>query len=249
MTYCVALKLQEGLVFLSDTRTNAGIDDVSRYRKMFTYEDTGNRAITLMTAGNLSVTQGVITRLDAAIRQSEAGDETVETVLNVPSIFRIAQIVGALMKEVLSIHRDAMEKDGAASGASIVVGGQIAGEAPRLFLVYSAGNFIECGEDSPYYQIGETKYGKPILTRTLTYATPLADGLRACLVSMDSTVRSNLSVGPPFDLSIIHTDALSFATWRRIEEDDETYAALSAQWSRALAESLHNLPNLDRLLR
>ena len=157
MTYCVALKLDEGLVCVSDTRTNAGIDDVARYRKMFTWESP-DRAVVLMTAGNLSITQGVIDRLEHAVRAADRGEvftddlgviQNGETVLTVPNLFRLAQIVGLMMRELVDRHRAPMEKDGAAAGASILVGGQIAGEAPRLFLVYSAGNFIECGEDTP----------------------------------------------------------------------------------------------------
>ena len=243
MTYCVALKLDEGLVCLSDTRTNAGIDNVSRYRKTFLWEDD-DRAIVLMTAGNLSVTQAVIDQLQTAI--GAAGEEEMdpETVLTVPTLYRLAEIVGQKMHAMIEQYGPAMEKDGASSGASIIVAGQIGAEPQRCFLVYSAGNFIECDTDTPYYQIGETKYGKPIIERTVTHDTSLAEGVRTALVSMDLTVRSNLSVGLPLDLTVIRADTREVIS-RRIDADDETYAAISEGWADALRQALTGLPNVE----
>ena len=245
MTYCVALKLEEGLVFLSDTRTNAGIDDVSRYRKMFTWEVPGERAIVVMTAGNLSITQGVITRLSAAIEQ-EAPDQESETVLSAPNLFRLAQIIGLMMRDLVGRHGDAIAKEGASSGASIILGGQIKGQPPRLFLIYSAGNFIECGDDTPFLQLGEIKYGKPILDRTITTGTSLSEGVQTALVSMDSSVRSNLSVGAPFDLVVVERDAMQLGVTQRIDDTDTTYRAISDGWSEALAKAIRELPDVDQ---
>ncbi|MEO1658253.1 MAG: peptidase [Pseudomonadota bacterium] len=244
MTYCVALKLDEGLVFLSDTRTNAGVDDVSRYKKMFTWEVRGERAIVMMTAGNLSITQGVITRLKVAI-DNHAKDSDTESILTAPDLFRVAQIAGGLMRGLVGKHGDAIEKEGASSGASIILGGQVKGQPPRLFLIYSAGNFIECGDDTPFLQIGEIKYGKPILDRTITKDTSLDEGVRTALVSMDSSVRSNLSVGPPFDLAVVANDAWRLSVLRRVEETDPTYRAVSDGWSAALSGAIDKLPRLD----
>jgi putative proteasome-type protease len=249
MTYCVALKLDRGLVCLSDTRTNAGVDNVSRYKKTFVFEGP-DRAIVLMSAGNLSVTQGVIDQLRTAIGAGgDASLETgVETVMTVPTLFRLAEIVGAKMRALIERYGPAIEKEGASAGASIIVAGQIRGEPPRLFLVYSAGNFIECGEDTPYFQIGETKYGKPIIERTITHDTTLAEGTRTALVSMDLTVRSNLSVGLPLDLTVIETDTCRVGTQRRIDAYDETYDAISEGWAKALKDALSGLPSVESWL-
>lgn len=246
MTYCVALKLDEGLVCLSDTRTNAGIDNVSRYKKTFTWEGP-DRAICLMSAGNLSITQGVIDQLETAVAVGDDpdADATHATVMNVPTLFRLAEIVGAKMHALIEQHAAAMEKDGASSGASIIVAGQIAGEPPRLFLVYSAGNFIECGSDTPYFQIGEAKYGKPVIDYTVRHDTDLTDGVRTALVSMASTVRSNLSVAAPLDLSVIRADEHRFALRRRINEDDSLWRAIAEGWPEAMEEALHRLPSVE----
>ena len=244
MTYCVALNLSEGIVCLSDTRTNAGVDNISRYKKTFTWE-ADDRAVVLMSAGNLSVTQGVIDHLQTAIG---ADDASTETVLTVPTLFRLAEIVGAKMRELIDQYGPAMEKDGASSGASIIVAGQVGAEPPRVFLVYSAGNFIECEPDTPYVQIGEAKYGKPIIERTITRDTPLAEGVRTALVSMDLTVRSNLSVGLPLDLTVVKAGTHEVHGPRRIDQDDETYAKISAGWADALREALSGLPSVDHWL-
>ena len=243
MTYCVAIKLNAGLVMLSDTRTNAGIDNISRYAKMHRWEVPGERALALMTAGNLSITQGIITRLEKQIEMS-ALDPEVETILNADSMFRVAQMVGEIMHQVQDRHREGIEAEGASFNASVLVAGQRKGGSVRLFLVYSAGNFIEASHDTPFFQIGEHKYGKPILDRVITSETPLEKAKLAACVSMDSTLRSNLSVGMPLDLSIIHTDEYCFAETRRIEQDDSDFNALSDAWSRALNSAFHDLPHV-----
>jgi len=244
MTYCVGLRLNEGLVMLSDTRTNAGIDNISRFRKMFAWENPGERAVSLMTAGNLSVTQGVITHLETALKAAAAGEE-VETILNAASMYRVAQLVGAAMRSQQNEHRSALMSQGASADASVIVGGQRRGGNPRLFLVYSPGNFIEATDDTTYLQIGDHQYGKPILDRVITPETPLRRALKAAFVSMDSTLRSNLSVGMPLDLTVIKTGEYRLSTSRRIEIDDPYFSAVSQQWASALREAFRSLPEVE----
>lgn len=242
MTYCLGLKISEGLVFLSDTRTNAGVDNIARFRKMFNWSKKGERVITMVTAGNLSITQGVITNINQAIKRAEAED--VESILNAETMFRVAQLVGDAMREVQDRDGDFLESRGEASSASIIVGGQRRGGRHRLFQVYAAGNFIEATPDTPYFQIGEHKYGKPILDRVISVNTPMKNALKAAMVSMDSTLRSNLSVGMPLDLSVIRGDTLDFKIQRRIEADDPDFSAISDRWSQALRDSFQALPDV-----
>ncbi len=231
MTYCVALKLKDGIICLSDTRTNAGVDNISKYKKMFTWEQPGDRVICMMTAGNLAITQAVISLLDENIERAEDG---IETLYTAPTMFRVAEIVGDAMRIVMGRYGPGLTAAGESSASSIVVAGQRAGGAMRLFQVYSAGNFIEATEDTPYFQIGEHKYGKPILDRVITGESPLNMGVTAALLSMDSTLRSNLSVGMPLDLAVMRRDGIGFEQLRRIEEGDETFSQLSEAWSGAL---------------
>ncbi len=245
MTYCLAVKLNEGLIMMSDTRTNAGVDNISRFRKMFTWSVPGERAIMACTAGNLSITQGVLTRINAAISQAaNAEDPNAETILNAPTMYRIAQIFGEEMREMQDLHRKSLQEQGAGAGASILVAGQRKGGAHRLFLVYSAGNFIEATEDTPYFQIGEHKYGKPILDRIITPATPMPVALKTAFLSMDSTLRSNLSVGMPLDLSVIKKGAYQFDVQRRIDAEDEDYAAIANGWAAAIRTAFEELPDV-----
>jgi len=238
MTYCVGLKIAEGLVFLSDTRTNAGIDNISRYRKMFTWEVVGDRAIAMVMAGNLSITQGIITRLNEAIDDTTIG---AESILTARSMYRVAEIVGETMQQMQQRHREDLEAQGTPADATIILGGQRRGGQHRLFLVYAAGNFIEATVDTPFFQIGEHKYGKPILDRVIAEETPMEDALKCVMVSMDSTMRSNLSVGMPLDLSVIRTGAYRFAVQRRIEAEDPDYAAISHGWAQALRDAFVSL--------
>ena len=247
MTYCVALKLDEGLVCLSDTRTNSGIDSVNRYKKTFTWE-AQDRAIVMMSAGNLSITQGVIDQIERNLRQAEQDGGKTLTPLNAPSLFPLAEMAGLKMRELVELHGPSMDKEGVSSGATMLVGGQIEGEPLRLFEVYSAGNFIECGADTPYFQIGEAKYGKPVIDFTVTHETGLAEAVRTALVSMSSTLHSNLSVGMPLDLSVIRTDAHRFAARRRIVETDETWQAINQGWADALRGALKALPSTEAWL-
>lgn len=243
MTYCVAVKLDSGLVMMSDTRTNAGVDNISRFRKMYTWELPGNRAIATMSSGNLSITQGVTNRLSAAIKRAEAGDD-VETILNAPTMFRVAQIIGDTMRSMQDMHRATLIEQGAGADALILVAGQINGGDHRIFLVYSAGNFIEATQDTPFFQIGEHKYGKPILDRVITPSTPVREALKAVFLSMDSTIRSNLSVGMPLDLAIIMEGEYRFSTRRRIEAEDADWQAMSTGWAEAIRIGFMNLPDV-----
>jgi putative proteasome-type protease len=243
MTYCVAVRVDQGLVMLSDTRTNAGMDNIARFRKMFTYEVPGDRAIALMCSGNLSITQEVKTCLSQAIKASADNPDT-ETILNCATMHRAAQIVGDAMKMMQGRYRDTIEMQGAGADASIMLAGQRRGGKPRLYLIYSAGNFIEATADTPFFQIGEHKYGKPILDRIIKPETTIDDAVKAVCVSMDSTLRSNLSVGMPLDLSVIDRDAFRFRVRTRIEPDDEEFLAISQGWSAALRKGFENLPNV-----
>jgi putative proteasome-type protease len=233
MTYCVGLLLNEGMVLLSDTRTNAGLDNISTYRKMFTFEDPGERVIVIMTAGSLSVSQTTIAQLREAIEDPEARPET--SIMLAPTLLKVAEIVGARLARV---RAEVDEKLSAMQGASasMIVAGQRKGGAMRLFLIYPEGNFIEATEDAPFLQIGEHKYGKPILDRVVKLSTSLSDAQKAVLLSMDSTLRSNLSVGMPLDLAVIEKDACKVTQKRRIEAGDPAFRAMSEAWSNALRD-------------
>ena len=233
MTYCVGLLLNEGMVMLSDTRTNAGLDNISTYRKMFTFEEPGERVIVILTAGSLSVTQTTIAQLREAIDDPEATPDT--SIMLAPTLLKVAAIVGDKLAEV---RGEIDHKLSAAQGASasMIVGGQRKGGAMRLFLIYPEGNFIEATEDAPFLQIGEHKYGKPILDRVVKPSTSLEDGQKAVLLSMDSTVRSNLSVGMPLDMAVIEKDACKVTLKRRIGAGDPAFRAMSEAWSTALRD-------------
>ncbi|MEO1563560.1 MAG: proteasome-type protease [Pseudomonadota bacterium] len=241
MTYCVAIKLSSGMVFLSDTRTNAGLDNIAKFKKMFTWEVPGERVITMLTAGNLAITQAVISLLQENIDTPDSG---LETILSAQSIFRVAELVGDAMRVVQGRYGAGLMQAGESTVSSILVGGQRKGGTMRLFHVYSAGNFIEAVSETPYFQIGEHKYGKPILDRVLTEDTPLNVSVTAALLSMDSTLRSNLSVGMPLDLAVIERDAFTFSQLRRLEEDDASFQALSKGWSEALRNAFDEMVHL-----
>jgi len=233
VTYCVGLLLNDGMVLLSDTRTNAGLDNISTYRKTFVFEEPGERVIAIMTAGSLSVTQTTIARLRAAVEDPDA-DETT-SILKAPTMLKAAAMIGNMLSRV---RRDIDEKLSMSQGASasMIVAGQRRSGEMRMFLIYSEGNFIEATEDTPFLQIGEHKYGKPILDRVVKPHTSLADAQKAVLLSMDSTLRSNLSVGMPLDLLVIERDACRATLRRRIEAGDEAFRAMSDAWSKALRD-------------
>ncbi len=233
MTYCVGLLLNAGIVCLSDTRTNAGLDNISTYLKMFTFEDPGERVIVIMTAGSLSVSQTTLAQLREAIEAPDATEET--SIMLAPTLLQVAEIVG---NRLAAVREEIDHKLSASQGASasMIVAGQRRGGAMRLFLIYPEGNFIEATEDTPFLQIGEHKYGKPILDRVVRPDTSLADAQKAVLLSMDSTLRSNLSVGMPLDLCVIERDACRVGHRRRIEAGDPQFRAMSEAWSNALRE-------------
>jgi putative proteasome-type protease len=230
MTYCVALRLDRGLVFAADTRTSAGTANVAQYRKLHYWRKTGERVLVLLSAGNLSVTQSVVSLLN---EQLELEPEQAN-LLTVPSLYRAARLVGDAVREVRRVDGAALEDTNSGFNATFILGGQIGSEAPRLFLLYPEGNFIEATDDTPFFQIGEHKYGKPILDRVTQPSMRLGEAAKMVLLSFDSTLRSNLSVGLPIDLLIYERDSLDVRREKRIEQADEYFRKLSAAWSDAL---------------
>lgn len=242
MTYCVGMMLDDGLVFMSDTRTNAGLDNVSTFKKMTIWEAPGERAITLLSSGNLATTQAVVSLLDERTKSME---DRTPSLLGVPSMFQAAQLVAETLREVIDRHSVAGQQADSSFGATLILGGQIAGSRPRLFLIYPEGNFIEAGPDTPYFQIGETKYGRPILVRAYDPAMSFEAAMRLLLVSFDSTVKANLSVGAPFDYHIYRTDSLKPGATGRIDGDDNYVQTIANGWGSALQEALESLPEFD----
>lgn len=240
MTYCVAMRLQAGLIFASDSRTNAGVDHIATFRKMHIFEKPGERLLVLLNSGNLATTQSVINLL----RQRATQEGT--HILNVPSLYDAALMVGATVKEVLARDSEGQTVDqGVDYSASFLVGGQIRGEEPRLFNVYPQGNFIEATVDTPYFQVGESKYGKPIIDRVLRYNTPLPEAAKCTLISFDSTIRSNLSVGLPIDMLLYRTDSFLPACPHRIGADDAYFRRLHKGWGEGLRRVFSRLPDED----
>lgn len=240
MTYCAGILVQDGLVMIADTRTNAGLDDISTFRKLHVFSWPGERHFVLMTAGNLSITQSVVSCLNEGMPNPETGE--IETLQNASSMFRAAQLVGRSIRHVRDIDGPALEEARVKFDVSMLFGGQIKGQPMRLFMVYDAGNFIECGIDSPFLQIGEHKYGKPILDRAVTFKTHLYDALKVGLISMDSTMRSNLGVGLPIDLVVIRRDADGIELSHRIEAGEPYFHDLRERWSAALRAAHMAIP-------
>jgi putative proteasome-type protease len=238
MTYCVALHLRDGLVMLSDTRTNAGPDNILSFRKMHVFESPGERAIGLLTAGNLALSQQVVSRLGEGVETRHG----LESLTTVPTLSRAAQLVGTAVREVFQAEGPSLQAQNVSFDVSILMGGQIAGGPQRLFQIYAAGNFIEAGPDMPFLQIGEHKYGKPILDRALGYDAALEDGVKLVLISMDSTLRSNLTVGLPIDLLVLRRDELRVGLHRRLGEDDPYFRMIRERWSTALREAYQTIP-------
>ncbi len=241
MTYCVGLCLQDGLVMLADSRTNAGVDNIATYRKTFLWGNPKERSIVLMAAGNLAVTQSVISMLDEGLKPAKKGGKP-ETLLAVPSMFAAARLVGRCLREVYRLDGESMKQHDAQFSASFLLGGQIKGRVLRLFQIYTAGNFIYATQETPFLQIGEHKYGKPILDRAANFKnTRLEDGAKLCLISMDSTIRSNLSVGFPLDLVMLRRDS-QMPEQHHLAEEDPYFRALSSSWSEALRSAYLSLP-------
>jgi putative proteasome-type protease len=239
LTYCVALKLDRGLVFMSDTRTNAGIDSISIFRKMHVWEQKGDRVVVLLSAGNLATTQNVVSLLD---ERSKAPAERKPSLLKTPSMFQTARLVGETVREVIAGTAQQGERADSFY-ASFILGGQIKGSDPRLFLIYPEGNFIEAGSDTPFFQIGETKYGKPIIVRAYEPSMSFAETAKLLMVSFDSTLKSNLSVGLPLDMLFYEKDTFEVTLKKRIGYNDPYYRAISAGWSDALKAAFRSLPD------
>lgn len=239
MTYCVGLLVEDGLAMIADTRTNAGVDNISSYRKLHVVETPGERVLAAATAGNLSITQTAM----AMVREGLClpGSDEPETLETVPTMFRAAQLVGHAIKMVRQEICSSLAADNLVADASVLLGGQIKGGPLRLYLVYCQGNFIECQPDTPYLQIGEFKYGKPILDRALHRETPLPEAVKLGLISFDSTLRSNISVGLPLDMIVIKNNVLS-GEQRRIEAHDPYFRELGDRWSQALTDAHRNMP-------
>jgi putative proteasome-type protease len=240
MTYCVGLRIDRGLVFMSDTRTNAGIDSISTFRKMHIWSEPGERVIVLLAAGNLATTQAVVSLLD---ERTKAVSERSPTLLETPSMYQTARLVGNTVREVIANSAPEGQKAESYFNASFILGGQIRGTDPRLFMIYPEGNFIEASDDTPFFQIGETKYGKPIIVRAYDRTMSFAETVKLLIVSFDSTLKSNISVGLPLDLFFYEKDTLKPGAKRRIGSDDPYYRTVSEGWSNALKTAFKSLPD------
>lgn len=240
MTYCVGMKLDRGLVFMSDTRTNAGVDNISVFKKMFQWEVPGERSITLMTAGNLATTQAVVSLLNE--RSIAAEDRGTLSIVEAPSMFQVAKLIGETLREVIADQADQGGLNADAFGASMILGGQIGNGETRMFMIYPEGNFVEASDDTPFFQIGETKYGKPILVRAYDPAMRFEEAVKLLMVSFDSTLKANLSVGMPLDLHLYEAGSLRHGLRRRIEADDAFFADISTGWGEKLREAFDTLP-------
>ncbi|AFM33807.1 MULTISPECIES: proteasome-type protease [Stutzerimonas stutzeri subgroup] len=236
MTYCVAMNLADGLVFVSDSRTNAGVDHIATFRKLYRFGIPGERLIVLQTAGNLATSQAVVSLLRHRLLGEGAN------LHNVPTMFAAARLVGDTLREVIEHDASPSMASGIDMSSSFLVGGQIAGEEPQLYNLYPQGNFICATVDTPYFQIGESKYGKPILDRALRHSTALEQALRCALISFDSTIRSNLSVGMPLDVLVYRRDSLQVPDGYRVEEGDAYYEDIREQWCSNLRRMLVELP-------
>lgn len=235
MTYCVAIKLDAGLVFLSDSRTNAGLDQISTFRKMIVYEKPGDRFMVLLSAGNLSISQSVREILQVEqIKDAESGEAI--TIWNAKSMFDAVRVLGAAVRRVHERDAASLRQAGVEFNVSLIFGGQIQGEGMRLFQVYSPGNFIEATPETPYFQVGESKYGKPVLDRVITPATPLNEAAKCALVSMDSTLKSNLSVGLPLDLVVYEANRFQTDKVVCIDENNPYFRMLHGSWGQKLRE-------------
>ena len=250
MTYCLGMLLDPGLIMIADTRTNAGVDNFSSFKKLHTLVDEPNRSIFACTAGSLSMSQSVIGLLQEGLPPPGGNDvgEVASSGLNrtlkdTASMFRAAQLVGEAIRIANATVGEALRTINIESWVSMLLGGRIGDGPPQLYLIYSAGNFIECTREVPFLQIGETKYGKPILDRGLSFSTPLHEAVKFGFLSFDSAMRSNLGVARPLDLMVMPTDRRSPTLTRRIEQDDPYFDDLSARWSRYLHQATEDIPN------
>ena len=242
MTYCVALRLNRGLVFAADTRTNAGVDNIAQFRKIHYWCERGDRVIVLLAAGNLSLTQSVVSLLNEQLIDP---DPEKPNLLNAQSMYRAARLVGDAVRSVRAIDGAALDATKTAFSSSFILGGQIKTELPRLFQIYPEGNFIEATDETPYLQIGEHKYGKPILDRVAQPSMRLGAAAKLILLSFDSTLRSNLSVGMPIDILLYERDSLEIRREKRINQNDEYFKKLSSSWSEALRNAVTTIDEFD----
>jgi putative proteasome-type protease len=240
MTYCLALKLNDGMVFASDSRTNAGVDQIACFKKMRTFVNDGDRVIVTMSSGNLSITQSAINLLEQRGRHAD-----VPNLWNAESLFDVAMLLGDCLREVRKHNESFLAQSSVDMGANFIIGGQVRGEAPRLFLIYAEGNFIEASDETPYFQIGETKYGKPILDRVIHPNTPLKNAIKCAMVSFDSTMRSNISVGLPIDLVSLRRDSIRLDLQHHITEHDPYFSQISRRWCEGLRSVFDALPDPD----
>jgi putative proteasome-type protease len=240
MTYCVAVKTRAGLVFLSDSRTNAGLDQISTFRKMIVYEKAGDRFMTLLSAGNLSISQSVreVLQIEKLV---EPGQDEPLTIWNAKSMFDATRVLGAAVRRVYERDAAALHASGVEFNVSMIFGGQIGNEGMRLFQVYSPGNFIEATDETPYFQIGESKYGKPVLDRVITPNTPLDEAAKCALVSMDSTLKSNLSVGLPLDMVVYQAGSLQTDRIMCIDEHNPYFNMLRSSWGDKLRQMFDSI--------
>jgi len=236
MTYCVAIKLNAGLVFLSDSRTNAGVDQISTFRKTIVYEKPDDRFMVLLSAGNLSISQSVREILQVERLQDDNSGAEPLTIWNATSMFDVARVLGAAIRHVQRRDGDSLQQAGVDFNVTMLLGGQIKGEGMRLFQVYSAGNFIEATHETPYFQVGESKYGKPVLDRVITPETPLDEAAKCALVSMDSSIKSNLAVGMPLDMVVYEANSFQTEKIVCIDEHNPYFQMLHNSWSHKLRE-------------
>jgi putative proteasome-type protease len=243
MTYCVAAMTDHGIVFASDSRTNAGVDQLGIFSKMTVIEAVDDRVIVLLSAGNLASTQSVVSLLKLRMRD-ESGEINPKGMVGLRSLYDVAALVGDTMREVITRDGAVLSQQNIDPGCTFILGGQIKGKAQRLFLIYPQGNFIESSRDTNFFQIGETKYGKPIIDRVVNFETSLKDVAKCLLVSFNSTMRSNLSVGPPIDLLAYEKDAMRVTLRRRFTEKDEYFSDISRFWSAGLRRVFVEVPEV-----
>lgn len=240
MTYCVATMIDAGIVFASDSRTNAGVDNISTFRKMRIFENQGDRTLVIVNSGNLAITQATLNHLDQAIRNS-----IFPNLMSVSSMYEVAELVGLALREIRRRDAPSLQENNVDFSANFIVGGQISGEHQRLFMVYSEGNFIEATSETPYFQIGEVKYGKPIIDRVISADTCMDDAIKCVLVSFDSTMRSNLSVGMPIDLAYYQRNSLLPCRTYRFIEQDNYMMNLRKSWGEGVRKAFAQLPNFE----
>jgi len=239
MSYCVALKLSRGLVFMSDTLTNGGLDNVSRYPKTFSWGADGERQIMLTTAGNLATSQAVVSILS---EQTKKREKRAPSILEAPTMFQVARSVSETLAEVIKSSARGQQQAESTFTSTFILGGQIKGGATRLYLIYPEGNFIEVSEEHPFFQIGETKYGRPILVRAFEKEMTFEDAIKLLMVSFDSTIKANLSVGPPLDINVYDIDSFKAPKSLKIDSENPYFQMVSKEWGQALKESLNSLP-------